>query len=140
MPIRHRVGRRTRLLDVPVCPECLAALQQQSAAEERTIRLSWLLTGAAALLGMLLGWFLLPASLLVGLHLAAALGLGVALGTTVWTWSRRDLTAKARPEKQDVLASARIVHFSWRAATFEFANESYAEAFTALNKDRLMPL
>jgi hypothetical protein len=125
---------------MPLCPECLAALQQQSAAEERTIRLSWLLTGVAVVIGLLLGWFLVPASLLFGLHLAAALGLGMALGAAAWSWTRRDLTAKSRPEKLAVVASGRIVHFSWRATTFEFTNEAYAEAFQALNKDRLMPL
>jgi hypothetical protein len=118
----------------------MAVLRQQSAAEEQTIRIGWLLTGAAAVLGLSLGWFLLPAALLTGLHLAAALGLGLALGAAAWTWSRRDLDAKAKPEKREVLASARIVHFSWRATTFEFANTAYAEAFTALNKDRLMSL
>lgn len=140
MPVRHRVARRTRFVEVPVCAECQAALAQRSGAEERAIRLSWIATAIAGILGALAVWFLVPIPLMTALRLVVALGLGAALAAVAWTWTRRNLDAKARPEKQTVLQSVRIVHFSWRAMTFEFANEAYAEAFTALNKKQLMPL
>jgi hypothetical protein len=44
----------------------------------------------------------------------------------------------AKPEKKAILASAQMVEFSWRAATFEFENEDFSDGFLELNQEKLM--
>jgi hypothetical protein len=44
----------------------------------------------------------------------------------------------ALPEKQAIRRSGRIVTFSWRATTFEFVNQTFAERFETLNESLLM--
>ncbi len=138
MAVRHRVGGRTRIVDVPVCQACATALRQESGEEERRRRLTWVLTAAGLVVGLVAGWFVAPAPWMEGLRLAIALATGLAISTLAWTWGRRGQSERARPEKQAVRQAARIVHFSWRAITFEFSQDAYAEAFAALNKSRLM--
>lgn len=139
MPVRHRVGRRTRIVDVPVCPECAAVLRQESGAEERRRRLTQLLAVAGLVAGAALGWWLVPAAWMPIIHLAAALTGGLLLAASIWTWGRRGLPRLARPEKQAAREAVRIVDFSWRAMTFAFSQDDYAREFSALNKNRLMP-
>jgi hypothetical protein len=46
----------------------------------------------------------------------------------------------ALPEKQAVRGSAKVTNFSWRATTFEFTNETFAERFEAMNESVLMEI
>jgi hypothetical protein len=44
------------------------------------------------------------------------------------------------PAKQAIGQAARLANFTWRATTFEFENEQFAEQFRALNEARLMEI
>jgi hypothetical protein len=140
MPLRRRIGRTTRLLEVPVCAGCDQELQQLSAEEERLQKLGWAATGAAAGVTFVLLLIFLPAGLAGMLRLMLALTVALGPAAAVFTYFRRAAQAAARPAKRAVLDSARMVHFSWRATTFEFANDSFARQFTQLNESLLMDI
>ncbi len=137
MSVQHRAGRRTRLVDVPVCESCQAELNRLSAAEQRQQRLGWLAAAAAGLATAGAAWLLLPL-LLTWLKVVIAAGIGCAISAAILTWFRNRLPRAARPEKKAIREALKIVHFSWRAVTFEFTNDAYADRFASLNKNQLM--
>jgi hypothetical protein len=140
MLLRRRIGRTTRLLEVPVCAACNQELQQLSAEEERLQKVGRLATGTAVLLAALLLLILLPSGLGGVFRLLVAFLLALLPAAAVFTYFKRATQAAARPAKKAILESARMAHFSWRATTFEFANDSFARQFRQLNESLLMDI
>jgi hypothetical protein len=66
------------------------------------------------------------------------LALGLA-GFVFWLFWRASTQAEL-PSKRAIRQSAEIANFSWRATTFEFDNEKFAEQFRAMNEARLMEI
>ena len=140
MGVRKRVGRVTRLIDVPLCRRCASELGRQSGEEERLQKVGRLVCGVLFLLALALILFLTPARLGFMLRLLIALLTASVLTTTVYLWYRRSYFQAARPEKKAIRNSASIANFSWRATTFEFSNETFAERFRDLNEALLMKI
>jgi hypothetical protein len=140
MALTRRNGRRTRSIDVPLCAACFRELQRESGQEERLHRLGRVASVAVFLLVAILAFILfnrlLP--LLAGLFVSLAIGTMVGLGVRLYF--RRIRAEAARPEKKAVLASAELLEFSWRAATFEFENEEFSDRVEELNQEKLMEL
>ncbi|HET6445732.1 MAG TPA: hypothetical protein VFI27_14250 [candidate division Zixibacteria bacterium] len=138
MALSRRSGRRTRSIDVPLCANCFRELRLESGEEERLRRLGRAASVGVSLVVAILAFLLLNAllSFLIALLAAPPLGLIAGLGTR--HYSRRKRLEAARPEKKAILASARMVEFSWRAATFEFENEDFSDRFLELNQEKLM--
>lgn len=140
MQVRQRYGRITRLIDVPLCSRCAAERNRRSADEERLQKISWLLSGVLFLLGLAVTLLLTPAMLSFGLRLLIALLVGGGLVTAVLWGFRQPIANAARPEKQAIRQAVTIEAFSWRATTFAFANDLFADRFTELNAPRLMEI
>lgn len=140
MTLRQRYGRITRFIDVPLCSRCAAELNRHSADEERLQKISWLLAGVLGLLGLAVALLLTPAALSFGLRLLIALlvSSGLVAGT-LWGF-RKSIAGAALPEKQAIRQSVTIEGFSWRATTFAFANDLFADKFVELNAPRLMEI
>lgn len=136
--LRKRMGRVTRLIDVPLCADCHRDVSRRSGEEERRQKLGWLLSGVAALLALALGLLLTPASLNFWARLLLALLIGVGVGTAVTVAYQPWIRRAALPAKQAVLAAAKIETFTWRTTTFAFENEQFATRFRRLNEARLM--
>lgn len=140
MALTRRNGRRTRSIDVPLCAACFRELQRESGQEERLHRLGRVASVVVFLLlaipVFILFNGLLPllASLFISLAVGSMAGLGVRI------YFRRIRAEAARLEKKAILASTRMVEFSWRAATFEFENEEFSDRFEELNQEKLMEL
>ena len=99
MPVRHRLGQRTRLIDVPVCALCQAELKRLSAAEQQQRRLGLLVAVVSGLVAAGTTWLLLPL-LFIWLKLVVTLSIGGAVGAAILSWFRRRLPEAARPEKK----------------------------------------
>jgi hypothetical protein len=138
MRLRKRIGRVTRLVDVPLCSDCAGELHRLSGEEERWLKLSWLLSGLVWLVLLAVGLLLLPAGVPFLARFLLALVIALAAAAFTFKYVRQTSLRHARPEKQAILAAARITNFSWRATTFEFANEAFAERFAAINQPQLM--
>ena len=140
MTLRQRYGRITRIIDVPLCSRCAGELNRRSAEEERLQKISWLLSGVLFLLGLAITLLLTPAALSFGLRLLIALLVGGGLVTAVlWSFCKPIANA-ALPEKQAIRQSVIIDDFSWRATTFAFENDLFADRFSELNTARLMEI
>ena len=140
MGLRHRIGRVTRMIDVPVCYECQYELRRRSGNEEQLQKLGWLLSGILFLLALAIFLILTPGEMGFGLRLLiAALASGV-LAAFVFLLFRRASSRAERLEKQAIRQSAQIANFSWRATTFEFMNETFADQFRTMNETRLMEI
>jgi hypothetical protein len=137
MTLRKRIGRLTRLVDVPVCVDCAQTLRRRSGEEERRQRIGYAATGLAFLLAAAVVYALLP-PLAVLLRGGAAVILGVLVASAVQAQLRGLALKAARPEKRMILESARLANFSWRATTFEFSNEAFVERFVDLNEQLVM--
>jgi hypothetical protein len=87
---------------------------------------------------LLIAFVLLPPELAIDLRLLLAALLGLLLAAVVYSLFRRAAGNAARPEKKAILSAVRLASFTWRATTFEFANEAFAERFADLNRSRLM--
>jgi hypothetical protein len=94
--------------------------------------------GFAALLVLLTALILIPTTLPFMLRLVVACALAIAATIGVLDLFRRRSLQAARPEKIAIMDSARITNFSWRATTFELANDTFAEHFAELNETKLM--
>ncbi|MFZ0544859.1 MAG: hypothetical protein WAM60_05450, partial [Candidatus Promineifilaceae bacterium] len=94
--------------------------------------------GSAAVLVLLLAFFLLFSSLPFALRLVLALLAAALAGYDGWAFARRKGLSATLPEKKTVLAAARITDFSWWTTTFEFGNDQFAERFVNLNKALLI--
>ena len=140
MTLRQRYGRITRLIDVPLCSRCAGELQRRSADEERLQKISWLVSGVLFLLGLAITLLLTPAALSFGLRLLIALLVGGGLVAAVLWGFRKPIADAALPEKQAIRAAVAIDAFSWRATTFAFENDLFADRFTELNGPRLMEI
>lgn len=140
MELRRRIGRLTRMIDVPLCKECHYDLRRRSANEERLQKLGWLVSGVLFLLTIALALVFMPVEFGFGLRvLLAALVALLLAGFVFWLFWRASNRAEL-PSKQAIRQSADIINFSWRAATFEFVNEKFAEQFRAMNEARLMEI
>jgi hypothetical protein len=137
MRVHKRIGRTTRLVDVPLCAECAHETHRLSGEEERWHRLSWLFSAIAWLLAFLLLLLLMPVVLSPLLRLILAALAATAVAFACFRVCRRIALRHARPEKKAILGAARIRDFSWRATTFEFSNEHFAEHFAAENANHL---
>lgn len=135
--LSQRQGRVTRLVDVPICADCTAALQRLSGDEERWRRLAWLAAGLVAILVFALSMVLGP-SLFLAARLLLSLLLALMLALVVLLALRRHGLTYARPEKRAILEAARLIAFSWRTTTFEFSNAQFVERFRFLNEPELM--
>ena len=140
MTLRQRYGRITRIIDIPLCSRCAGELNRRSAEEERLQKISWLVSGVLFLLGLAVALLLTPAALSFGLRLLIALLVGSGLVTVVLWSFRKPLANAALPEKQAIRQSVAIEGFSWRATTFAFENDLFADRFTELNEPRLMEI
>ena len=140
MTLRQRYGRITRIIDIPLCSRCAGELNRRSAEEERLQKISWLVSGVLFLLGLAVTLLLTPAALSFGLRLLIALLVGGGLATGVLWGFRKPLANAALPEKQAIRQSVAIEGFSWRATTFAFENNLFADRFTELNETRLMEI
>jgi hypothetical protein len=140
MTLRQRYGRITRLIDVPICSRCAGELKRRSAEEERLQKMSWLIGGVLSLLGLAVALLLTPAALSFGLRLLIALLVGGGLATAVLWGFRQPLANAALPQKQAIRHAVAIEGFSWRATTFAFENDLFADRFSELNAPRLMEI
>lgn len=138
LELKKRIGRVTRIIDVPLCVDCAHQIQRLSAEEERWQKLGWLAGGIVFFLTLALVLLFSSAALGLALRLLTALSLAALLGAAVaglfWRVSRR----AALPAKKAIYASAGITAFSWRATTFNFSNEIFAERFRSLNESSLI--
>lgn len=137
LPLRRRLDRVTREVDVPLCDACQQEVRRLSGDEERRQKLGWLAAGLAFVFLFLLLFFLLPAGFPVALRLLP-LGMAALASAAIYTVFRRSSLQYARPEKQAILAAVRLTGFSWRTMTFAFADESYARRFADLNEPQLI--
>ncbi|MFQ5421098.1 MAG: hypothetical protein ACE5EY_12140 [Anaerolineae bacterium] len=140
MEVRRRIGRVTRLIAVPLCSDCQQKLDQQSPQEERLQSLGRIITGVALLVTLALTLLLPPAELTFALRILVALLAGLVVAEVLTWWFRRVVQNAASPEKKAIRQSAAITHFSWRATTFDFVNETFAARFRQLNEPFLMEL
>ena len=140
MEVRKRIGRITRLIEVPLCSRCAGELGRQSGEEERLQKIGRLVCGILFLLALALTLLLTPAGLGFVLRLLMALLVAAVLTAAVYLWFRRLHFRAARPQKKAIRNSAGIATFSWRATTFDFSNETFAERFRDLNEALLMEI
>ena len=138
MPIRKRIGRTTRRIDVPLCNDCVHQIQRQSGDEERLQKIGLLVTTAVFLLTTAILLLIIPSGLNFILRLLTSLLISAGLGFGVYTFFRRSIRNAALPEKKAILQSAQIETFSWRATTFSFENDLFTERFVDINKSFLM--
>lgn len=138
MAIAKRNGRQLREVDVPVCAACLERLQRQSGEEERLVKISRLVTAVTFLALLIL--VLLVTAVGMGLWLRLLLALPIAAGAAYLVYRAFQPTIRmaALDGTKAVRDSAQIEAFSWRATTFTFTNETFAERFTELNHELLM--
>lgn len=138
--LRKRLGRVTRRIDVPLCADCLRELNRLSGDEERWRKISWLVTGLVAVVAAVIGLGLSPAGWVMPVRAIVALLLGLFFVRLTFAFFQRHTLQYARPEKQAIRSSAKIITFSWRATTFQFTNSDFLARFKALNGSRLMDL
>ncbi|MFQ5399515.1 MAG: hypothetical protein ACE5E7_07945 [Anaerolineae bacterium] len=138
MGITRRIGRITRLIDVPLCAGCRRELNRLSGEEERLLLLGRLTAAVLAVLVLAIVLLLTPVAMSLTLRFLAAFTAALAAAVGILRLFRRARQRAALPTKQAIRRSARLASFSWRAATFEFENETFAERFMELNKPLLM--
>ena len=138
LPIQSRRGRVTRTISVPIAASTWRKLNQETEAERR-----WGLTGRilAVVLGLaalFLAPYLIPT--IVAFWLRVVIGIAVAILLAFISLRLCGLMSlrHADPEKIAILNAVKMDQFSWRATTFAFANEAYAEQFRELNEPYLM--
>lgn len=137
LPLRKRRGAVTREIKVPLCTDCQQHLGRLSGEEERWRKMGWLFGGLALVVGSVLFYFLWPGWLPLLLRILLALLAAGASGAAVLFAFRRASLQHARPEKLAVLKAASLGDFTWRTTTLEFEREAFAEAFKALNEERI---
>lgn len=92
----------------------------------------------AGLLTAAVAYLLLPGGMPTILRLIMAIALAFVVARTIFSFFRKRSLAAAHPEKLAILDSAQMTKFSWRATTFQFANDDFARQFSLLNQSRLM--
>ncbi len=138
MDVRRRMGRVTRMVEAPLCVDCHRELHRHSAPEKRLQTIGRLATGGALLLTLAVALLLTPARMTFGLRVLLALLAGLIVAEGVVLWFRRLVQNAASPERKAIREAVAISHFSWRATTFDFANETFAARFQQLNQPYLM--
>ena len=138
MALKLRDGRRTRIIDIPLCADCHREVGKESGEEERLHRLGRAVVVAAFLVISLILFLLLGGLDPVVVRLLISVTLGALAGSAFLAYFRRARADAALPEKKAILASARMLDFSWRATTFDFKNEQFYEQFVELNQEGLM--
>jgi len=138
MGLKKRIGRIARSIDVPLCHDCRQQLGRMSGEEERLQKLGRLLALLALLLTTAVLLLLTPAAMAFILRLLIGLLGGLSAAELVFTLVRRAQRQAALPVKKEIRNSACIADFTWRATTFEFTNETFAEHFRAINEPLLM--
>lgn len=140
MAISRRKGTVTRIIDVPMCDNCLASASRRSWAEER-LSLVGRLASVLFFIGFFVGGYIfLPEALQLWLRLLTAGILAMLVGIGIFGIFRQRSAEMARPEKKAVLSAVQIYDFSWRATTFRFRRKDVAGKFTELNQEHLMPV
>lgn len=129
-----------RSIKVPLCIDCQQELRRKSAEEERFERIGFVVAAAFGLLFFVLVLLLLPTSLSAWLKIMSAVIVAVIIAMAILGLFLRKSKKSARPEKLQIKSAARISEFSWRATTFEFRDENYAESVCRLNEQQLMEL
>lgn len=137
MELVKRNGRTRRQVAVPICRQCAAQLAKNSAAEERLRKQSWLFAAIMAFLILIAALLLLPGAIF-WLRFLTSFLLALAAAAVVLWFFRAPIANAALPEKKAVLDSARLQAFSWRTATFVFANDTFVERFIELNETLLL--
>ncbi|MCB8943189.1 MAG: hypothetical protein H6658_05495 [Ardenticatenaceae bacterium] len=140
MGLHQRLGRVTRLIAVPLCQTCHYELRRRSGDEERLYKIGWLVSGILFLFALAILLILTPGTLGVGLRLLMAGFAAAILAGFVFLLFRRASRRAELPAKQAIRQSAQIANFSWRATTFEFKNETFADQFRTMNETRLMEI
>lgn len=138
LPLKKRIGRITRLIDLPVCAACTQELNRISGEEERLQKIGRLSSLMGLILLFILLLVLLPAGLALTLRLMLATTIAIAAAAVIHIYFKRAVGNAARPEKQAIRSAARMITFSWRATTFEFTNDSFAQQFADMNRSLLM--
>ncbi len=138
MQIKKRIGRATRLIQVPLCVSCAHILRRRSGDEERWFKIGLLASSVVGLLILAVGLLLTPVDWGLGLRLLFAVGVSGVVGTAVFLLTRLQQKRVMLPEKQAILDAAHIETFSWRATTFEFCNQAFLERFKTINESSLM--
>jgi ABC-type multidrug transport system fused ATPase/permease subunit len=138
MSIKKRSGQLTRLIDVPLCPDCHHEVHRQSGEEERLSRLGKVASSLTAVIVFLAVILVSPGGFSLVFRLAIALTLALIVAFIIFSYFRSKRRAAALPEKRAILDSALMSDFSWRATTFEFTSEGFATRFENLNQSKLM--
>jgi hypothetical protein len=138
MMIRKRIGRTTRTIELPLCVKCHRELQRESAEEERMRSFGRLGSIVGGLLVLIILFIILPKGLTIPWRVLFATFSSLAFGAIIYFYFERRRSQGARPKKKAILSSVAMSNFSWRAATFEFNNESFAKDFEELNRPNLM--
>lgn len=134
LTLRKRIGRVNRQIALPLCLDCSKELSRLSGDEERWRTLSWLAAGLAWFGLTLLGLLLLPAGLPVLLRLGLVVVPAGIIANIIRQNIQNSSLKRARPEKREILNAAKIITFSWRTTTFDFANEAFATKVITLNQ------
>ncbi len=138
MQIRYKNGPATRILELPLCDDCCRELNRKSGEEERFQRLGLFVASLVGLIILIILYFLLLTGLPIWLRLLTALFIAIIMSAGIMLIFRRIGLRAVLPEKRNILESAQMVDFSWRATTFEFTNDDFAQRFGQLNEHRLM--
>ena len=136
--LEKRIGRVTRLIDVPLCADCERELHRRSGEEERYLKLGWVATAVMFILTLGLMLLFTPSQLGLGLQLLVTFSVAGAVGAITLMIFRRAAAQRALLTKQEIQTAVSIDNFSWRATTFYFTNETFAERFEMINKEKLM--
>lgn len=136
--IRSKDGQIVRSLDMPLCTDCHRELNRKSAEEVRLQRLEPVVTALAGLLILALFFLFVFDGLPILLRLFLALIPAILAAAGIIYIFRKMVYKAALPEKQNIRDSAQIATFTWRATTFEFTNDEFAQQFSQLNEQRLM--
>jgi hypothetical protein len=140
MGLHRRIGRITRMIDVPLCQDCQYELRRRSSEEERLQKLGMVVSGILFLLVLAVSLILTPVELGFGLRFLMAALVALVLAGGLLLFFRRASARAELPAKQAIRQSVQIANFSWRATTLEFVNETFADQFLALIEARLMEI
>lgn len=138
--IQKRIGRSTRTINVPLCVECHRELHRESAEEKRMRSFGRLGSLVGGLLMLFFLFIIFPKGLTIPLRVLFATVSSLAFGAVIYFYFERRRSQGAKPKKKAILSSATMSNFSWRATTFEFSNESFAQDFEELNRPNLMEI
>src|SRR5690606_8811416 len=138
LPLRRRLGRVTREVDVPLCDDCQQEVRRLSGDEERRRKLGWLAAGLAFLIVFLVLFLLLPSGFPMALRLLLPLGLAALTAGALCTVFRRSSLHYVRPGEQASLGAGPLSGFSWRTMTLAFADEAYERQFADVNESPLI--